>query len=457
MKKWYISFFIAGSVLLLPVTSYYAIDWQSLKDKAAAVMNKETLQKYVTPEMIAALGLAAGAYYLLMHNNGGKGNPPRRTDVNSTNSIGTDDHAQAILNQFDVYSQFNFGGGGGASCGYQTLLRGMQVVNTKSEHESDQVLQNVLNDSTPIAAYFGPDGTWRRDIIARRKEQKLKDIMHEKFILTLRPHCDEIIINLYGEEPYAKIMAESKKQSIRELGDKARDLYTSALGYLESVIVVISSNPQQLIQQYDFTDQGIQYDLQKSLEQLKNPINKNLVAILQLPEVISQCFNLDRMREEFLSQEFLFNLPALMQQIYRNPEFKEDFTGEWLSDGEVEYLWENKKDEFIPRGVQCGFKAVANFELVGNRDIPIEFDEVALYVRDNVKPFLNKKRQIFQVFALGTMKQYSGTSGSRGHWYPLVMYQNQEGTRKYYIMDSASNANRRNDTNAWKIINLIEQ
>ena len=33
MKKWYISFFIAGSVLLLPVTSYYAFNWDDIKKK----------------------------------------------------------------------------------------------------------------------------------------------------------------------------------------------------------------------------------------------------------------------------------------------------------------------------------------------------------------------------------------------------------------------------------------
>jgi len=437
-NRHYILFFLAGSLLLLPVASYYGMSW---KEKYAKFIKDDTVQK-IMPVGVLALGLAAGGlyYYWMSSNSGGEVN---KSGVN--------------LKQLQVYSQFNSDGGGGASCGYQTLLRAMQVVKAKSEDERDEDLEKTLIDQSSIPVYFGPDGQWRKEIIARRKDQKLREIMHENFISTLMPNCDDIIIQLHGEEIYRKILDNSKKNKIEELGDKAKDLYKSALGFLEEIVVVISRDPRQNVQEYEFTDEAICNYLVKSLDQVKNETNDDLVLKLQLSESITRCFNLEEMRCKFLSRDFLMNLSTLMEKIYNMGEFREDFSGEWLSDGEVEYLWEENNNEIVPRDVQCGFKAIANFDLVGNKDIDPEFDEVAIYVKDNVKQFLNEKRQFFQVFALGTMRQGSDTSGSRGHWYPLVMHQNVEGNRQYYIMDSDSNSNRLKDMNAWKIINLIEQ
>ena len=286
-----------------------------------------------------------------------------------------------------------------------------------------------MNNSRPITIYIGKDGKWRKEIIARRKDQELKKLLHAKLLLALTQGDDA----------------------------KANDLYKSSLGFLEDILVALSRDPEKRSKPYDLTDEAIKGYLIKSLDQLKNETNEDLIEELKSSETIDKYFDLDKMRKEVLSENFISNLPALIQQLNDDPNLQGDFAGEWLSDGEVEYLWEHNRSDIVPKGVECGFKAIANFNLVGNPDIPQEFDEVALYIKDNVKPFLNKEQQFFTIFALGTMRQGSDTKGTRGHWYPLVMYQNNEGKREYYIMDSAGNRNRRNDMNAWKIINLIEQ
>lgn len=418
---------LAGALLVLPVTSHYAytISWNEIREKITKFFSEDRLQKII-PGAIMALGLAGSLYYWWIRKGGGASvsKPSESSEGESSEEL-----VAPSLKQFTVYSQFNWDGGGAASCGYQTLLRGMQVVRAKSEGENDANIEKTLMDYSPIQVYFGPGGDWREKIIARRKDQELKKTLHLKLVSALNQNCDT----------------------------KGKDLYKSALGFLEDIIVIISRNPQKSIKLYDFTDQAICDYLAQSLDELKNETNEALIEKLQLPEVISQCFDLEKMRKEVLSEDFILSLPQLIQKLNDDPDLQEDFEGEWLSDGEVEYIWNQDRSDIVPLNVNCGFKAIANFELVGNPDIPQEVDEVSMYIKEKIKPFLNTEWQAFVIFALGTMRQTGSTSGTRGHWYPLVMYQNKEGKRQYYIMDSAGNRDRTKDKNAWKIINLIEQ
>jgi hypothetical protein len=428
------------SLLLSSTNSFCAYSWQDLQEWTLKLFNvdKEAAQKFMPFAIFAVGAVAAGSLYYWMSKKYNiitqqPATPSQPTDVfPPSKNIKPEPRLAPTLRQLQVYSQSNPDGGGGASCGYQTLFRAMQVVKSKSEDEGKKDLNKTLMDSIPIAVYFGnPNnpGEWRKEIIARRKDQELKKTLHEKFISALSEGSDA----------------------------KAKDLYKSALGFLEDIVVDISRDPKKNIEHYAFTDEDIQYYLKKSLEQLKNNENEKLISKLQDPNVINQYFDFEKMRKNVLSKYFLLNLPPLVQQINNSPELQDDFKGEWLSDGEVEYLWEHKRSDIVPKTAQCGFKAIANFDLVANPDYDPEVDEVGLYVKDKIKPSLNIKQQLFQVFALGTMRQGSDTSGSRGHWYPLVMHQNKEGRRHYYIMDSAGNNDRTKDTNAWKVINLIEK
>lgn len=289
-NKHWIFLFLAGSLLVLPITSHYAMSWQDLKEKATTLINNDMVRA------IMALGLVAGGLYYYYFRKGsddsGKGG----------GNLIPEGLMPPTLDQFQVYDQFNFDGGGAASCGYHTLLRGMQVVASKNIDQNETQLKKDLMETDLIAYYFGENGRWRNAIITKRRNNE-----------------DD---------------------------------------------------------------------------------------------------------------------------------------GDWLDDGELEYLWKNYKTDILSEQVECGFLAIPNFKILGTEHSLLE-----PYIRDEVRPFLNQRKKMFHIFALGTMEQLTGTIGTRGHWYPLVMYQNEEGKRHYYIMDSGSwgATNRLKDVNAWKIINLIEQ
>lgn len=410
-------------LFLSPTISHADYSWQGVRDWALQLfnINKESAEKFMPFALFSMGAMAMGSIYYWMN---------KKTTMRKSSDRVQLKKAPINLKQFNVYSQTNSDGGGYASCGYQTLLRAMQVVKSKSEGEDETDLQKTLNDSTTISVYFGsPAGQWSKEIIKLRKNQALKKDIHARLLAAAKSTCDS----------------------------KAKNLYVSALGFLEDTVIAIANNPVAQNQSYEFTDEAIVSDLAKSLETLKNKENEDLIDKLKTSEAIKNCFNLDKMRTNCLSKEFILGLPALIKTIEQKPELQSDFQGDWLSDGEIEYIWEHHKRDIIPNDVACGFKAIANFDLVGNPDIDPAFDEVGLYVRDNIQPTMNRKQQTFQIFALGTMRQGGDTTGSRGHWYPLIMHQNKQGERQYYIMDSLSNKYRKDDTNAWKIINMIEK
>ncbi len=452
VNKRVLSLFLAFSLLTVPVTTSRAYSLQGFQDWAYSLINidREAAEKLMTPALLFAGILAmSGLWYWMQKKaaDGGKKDEPMIPTTTVVKSQVIEPSAVPVpavetnpvaptLEQLSVYSQFNYDGGGGASCGYQTLLRSMQVVKGLSENEPITEIKKTLMQSAAIQTYFGTaNSSWRKEIIEKRKADELKKLLHPKFVSALR-------------------IDPNSKES---------ELYQSALGKFEDEIVVSARNPAKSSLGFNFEDDDIREYIRDYVMQMENEdtedATKNLINKLKQPEVIDQSFNYQTMRDQVLSKKFILSLPTLVQKIDSDPDLKSDFNGEWLSDGEVELLWgweKNQKNSIIPSRVECGFKAIANFDLVGNPDIDIEFDEVASYIKDDIKPLLNQKKQLFQVFALGTMRQGSDTVGTRGHWYPLVMHQNKEGNRKYYIMDSADNANRKNDLNVWKIIKLIE-
>jgi hypothetical protein len=282
--KHYLLFALAGALLLLPVTSHYAISWEDIKKRARTFVSEDSTK--IMPGAVLVAGLAAGGLYYWWMNN-------RNSSIEK--------HG-VRLKQFEVYYQFYSGGGGAASCGYHTLLRGMQIVAAKSRNENDENLQKTLKSSDLIDQYFGKNGTWRQAIIQRKPD--------------------------------------------------------------------------------------------------------------------------------------------------------DDRRGDWIDDGDLEYLWKNYRNDILNQEINCGFFAMPNFSLIGT-----EYSELEPYIKDEVRPFLNQLREMFYIFALGTMDQIGDVGRTEGHWYPLVMHQNSEGKRQYYITDSGSwnKTNRLEDVNASKLINLIEQ
>jgi hypothetical protein len=144
---------------------------------------------------------------------------------------------------------------------------------------------------------------------------------------------------------------------------------------------------------------------------------------------------------------------AIMQKRQNNRDY-----GDWIDKEEIQYLWENNKNKFISQEELCDFDVVEDVNLIGNPDV----DLTTAFILKKIKEILNTHKMYFVIFILSTMeqpKEGEELTMRYGHWYPLVMYQNEEGKRQYYIADSGSwdKTNRLEDPNAWKIINLIEQ
>jgi hypothetical protein len=130
----------------------------------------------------------------------------------------------------------------------------------------------------------------------------------------------------------------------------------------------------------------------------------------------------------------------------RENQLQESLDGDWLTAKEIISLWNLHKNDFTPENL----KTMPYKLYVVEND---NFEATKMFIAEEVKPFLNKKEVCSVIFILSM--QYFNTVYK--HWYSLVMYQNKNGNRRYYIMDSYNNINRIKDTNAWKIINLIEQ
>jgi hypothetical protein len=169
--KHYLLFALAGALLLLPVTSHYAISWEDIKKRARTFVSDDTLQKTM-PGAVAAFGLAVGGLYYWWMSKKGINQDEISPYIESSY---TQNGIKLI--QFQVYCQFNPNGGGMASCGYHSLLRGMQVAQAKHNAVDDSTLQNTLNDFKAIQYYFskkgmfwGNNGIWRQDIIQSRKK-----------------------------------------------------------------------------------------------------------------------------------------------------------------------------------------------------------------------------------------------------------------------------------------------
>lgn len=444
-KKRFPSLFLAICLLIVPVTSSYAAffsNWTQYiqvptMDSISHLVDKDTAKKLFPLAILATL--IGFWYWKNKKSDDNDGRDISATPTVPVTGVSPEVVVEAVqklveikepaLEQLPVYGQFNSDGGGGASCGYQTLLRAMQLVREKSLDESDIELKKTLMNPVAIQVYFGPEGEWRKAIIEKRKADEFKKVLHKKLLAALKSNDNS----------------------------KAVDLYKSSLGFLEDYILEIVNDPNRMPLSYDFTDDAIKQYISAGLKDVKSE-DSLLIQKLQNPKEMNNFFDFNAMKREVLSSEAILRLPELFKQIIEKPEFTDDFRGEWLSDGEVEFLWKyekEKRDSIVPKNVSCGFKAIANFELIGQEG----FDEVAPYVDEKVKPLFKGNQQLFQIFALGTMRQSGDIQGTRGHWYPLVMHQHTDGNRKYYIMDSADTTNvkrlDKND-NARKIINLIE-
>ena len=304
--KHYLLCALAGALLILPVTSHYAYDfsWGDIKEKINNFFGENTLQKII-PGTIVTLGVAGVLYYWW-------------TKRGITEPI-TFEIAGRQVTQFPIYSQFNSDGGGAASCGYHTLLRGMQIVQAKANNESENDLKKTLMSYDLIAQYFGKNGTWRQAIVNKRKSDK--------------------------------------------------------------------------------------------------------------------------------------------------------YYGDWLNDGELEFLWKNYRVNLINQTVNCDFKSIADFALIGKKQTvwyrneanelvegkEEDIDPIVKNISEKLKEAADAQKNYFYLFAIGTMTQVGDQLEQEGgHWFTLVLHQNSNGAREYFVTDSFNNTRRNNDERVIKLITAIE-
>jgi hypothetical protein len=138
----------------------------------------------------------------------------------------------------------------------------------------------------------------------------------------------------------------------------------------------------------------------------------------------------------------------------------DDRNGDWLGSDELEFLW-NKK--IMMRPDVCGFTAIDDFywitpNIQHSYEQPKELkeDEIPLHkmirvIQEKLQTKAIRKTPYFHVFAMG-----DPYNQPEKHWFALVLYQDDDGDRKYFIADS-KNLLRIHDERVENLINAIEE
>jgi|GEM_PF-3057916 len=423
---------VLACVLLLPQNALCSWSWwQSIVDSPVkAITESLDAEKFKRFLPLAVFAAFVGVVYWMSKKQKSTDEittvNEKREDVAADSSI----RPAYTLEQYPVYSQFAADGGEGASCGYHTLLRAMQIVQAKSKETSaadEEQLKEDLMSSVLIPIYFGSiESDWRKKVIIERKKKALKNALHEKFLSVLQDGKDS----------------------------KTVELYKSALGYLENIIMGLVDDVVAGNERYEFTDSAIKQYIRDGLEKLKNVENTDLINSLETSIIIQEHVNVPLTKQVIAGGESTIKPADMLKEISKKPDPEKRFEGDWLDDGELELLWnyeKEKRSSLIPGDIVCDVKTIPNFNLIGQEG----FDELTPFIEEKVKNVW-KNQPAFQVFALGTMRQTGETTGTAGHWYALVMDKDEKENYKYSITDSAG-IDRTKDKNALKVINIIER
>lgn len=423
--KHYLLFFLSGALLLLPVTSHYAISWEEIKKKARTFVSEDGTK--FMPAAVVAVGLVTGGLYYWWMSRG------------ITKSIRFS-VADRQVTQFPIYSQFSLtGGGGAASCGYHTLLRGMQVINGVGRGFSSKQLEDLLMEDDAILYYFNfsnPLGVWREQIIQRRKIVAIAELLKEKLFTALR---EEHLINNYDPkilEIYRSVINRDIKPEL--IGIFERDGSLSEYEFR-------AEDFKQLFMKTDFVPEDRLY-----AEKVKES------------DTIDAYLDLDRVANELSNMHL--------------PTIKDSNNGDWLQGNELEFLWEKqlmlrqKGQDIISNDISCGFTPVDDFNWIGKKSIEsfrdengnlqereVDLDTIVPPIKQKLNAMVILKRPYFHLFGIGTMEQ-SGDAFKQagGHWFALILYQHSDGNREYFVTDSFNNVPRNNDARVMKLIRDIE-
>lgn len=320
------------------------------------------------------------------------------------------EHAQPSflgVRQADVVRQTEKAGGV-ASCGYHAVKNCLLIMDSQEDRMRDKHGLGV------IAKLFGPGGTWRTVIVARRGGVALRYVMFKKMCQLLRqdPLLDEGIRSLYRNI----LQNFTREWSAQVIDGQEVEVDAHMLpAYIASVPLQKISDPTR-------------YGLFNSQEELEDYIHN--------PETINRYLDLDASSICWKSQM----IGNAITEYNRDMKAREldtiEQSGDWLDVDEVLLLATQNAREHFKENVTV------------IQDIT-SVDELDQFEIERVKEHLAQDDEYIHGFMLGTMSRARVT---RGHWFCAVISKKENGI-ECVVADSAC-ADRTQDA---RVIELLSR
>lgn len=323
--------------------------------------------------------------------------------------------------QIKVLSQFEHGGGGDASCGYQALKNSIIMLFNTIMQTAD--LEERLYSLKLIQELFGEHGIWRSEIIRRRVMNIFHDYISSRLQNCLRPED-----SVQDDNGFNTANIRSKYQSL--LGNYcARLLHTIFTGHpvhisYEDLLAFLAHAPIQIEDIHDcFHAEGA------------DPLSlEDLQARLRNPEIVARYIN----QELLVPFDLRLNDFAHVKDDYnrRHSGQPVNIEGEWVDETELTGLIEQDPQAMGP-GM---FTVIRSTTLISpDTDWSEEWHKVQQVHTELVNPAV---RDYIHCFIVGTMEldlevDQTPKQDKTGHWYALIVHK-VGGRRYYYIADSAN-------------------
>lgn len=338
--------------------------------------------------------------------------------------------------QLPVKSQFGSDGGGGASCGYQAVKNGIEMVLALSgkdvpdfvkqfaptsqwKKERPEHLNGTLNDAGLITTLFGGEcGTWRQLVVKERIFVQLKNKMMEDWRSCV--HMGAVSNNLDPEK-------------VKNFYKSTIDALTSQCAY-KILDGVVQKDPMLSVIRNKALEVCAGKKQQEEIDAYYLETHKNnTVGMLQddlcSEQMVKQCVDVEKMK-----------LPQLSDI--------EDVNWQWIDGDHMQTIMKYECQQGVLKGIHdISYVVCDDCSLLGT-----EFDPNQEVLTQAVQHAAHDPRHKV-LFCIGNMhnSRESGT-GTCGHWYSMVWTKD-----RCYTMDSARDNNRVNDDNIKKIIDFFEQ
>ena len=307
-------------------------------------------------------------------------------------------NGQVRVQQTLVHNQFGTDGGGWASCGYQALKNACGIASTVLGHDR----RNWLTSPDVVQQLIGPVGRWRARVIEQRQKVVLRAGIIENFLL-FNPGARNSAGHLNSEK-------------IRGLYQTLRDNYAS------SVVDRLFTDEQSV----DITVDGFVAWVQARDVAIGNPAEYGAGATAE--------GIVEHIRNRGTILAYLDVKSGRCTSAYR----QQSVSSEWLRGGEIDHLIEQfKQEQEHLRNIPMIVLDSVNADHLRELDHGEAMLEEVRNLRNAIRDGTPLPHQVY-AFVLGDM-QYSGMSGSAGHWMTLVLDAREQNQRRYTLADSAHN------------------